>query len=280
MIGMDSLQRKAALPASIPQSPATNHTVRPAVQARLLEVNRTFYAAAAGAFADSRRSLAPGMTQLTAWLRDRGFGGAIGAPAPAVLDAGCGNGRFAWALEQAHLACRYVGLDADAHLLDLAAAHTAGLACVQPHFVRGDLAAPGWAGQAELAPGAFDLVVCLAVLQHFPGFALRGRLLADLAALLSPGGRLALSLWQFGDSARLRRKILAWQTVGLTADDVEPGDALLPWNQGVSAVRYVHQVDEPELARLTAAAGLAVVHTYRADGQEGDLNLYAIMERA
>jgi hypothetical protein len=38
-------------------------------------------------------------------------------------------------------------------------------------------------------------------------------------------------------------------------------------------------VDDAEHATLVAAAGLREILTYRADGQDGNLNRYSILER-
>ncbi len=244
--------------------------MRPAVQTQLLDLNRRFYAPVADEFDRTRQGLPEGMLTLAQALHAR-------LPAPArILDAGCGNGRFARSLAQEHVTGAYLGIDADARLLDLAATQTAGLPGLACQFAAGDLARPDWTVAAS-AP--YDAVVCLAVLHHFPGYTLRRRLLAELASLLAPGGLLALSTWQFLSVARFIDRSVAWETVGLSETDVEPGDALLPWNQGAHAVRYVHNLELAEVERLAAECGLVIVETFRADGKEGNLNLFATLVR-
>jgi SAM-dependent methyltransferase len=241
------------------------------VQAQLLELNRSFYQTVGAEFDRTRQGLPAGMVELAARL------GRLFSQRPiSVLDVGCGNGRFARALAQAGISCTYTGVDADAALLGFAHEQTVGLFDPQPEFRLCDLAAPDWPGRvADRAP--WTAVVCLAVLHHFPGRALRQRLVADLARLLAPGGVLALSTWQFLAADRFVDKLVPWAAIGLTAADVEPGDVLLPWNQGAPAIRYVHQVDLAEVENLASAAHLRVVDSFRADGKEGDLNLYVLL---
>jgi tRNA (uracil-5-)-methyltransferase TRM9 len=236
------------------------------IQAQLLDLNRRFYAAVGVEFDRTRQSLPTGMVDLARRVQQM--------PAARILDAGCGNGRFARALAQVGATVTYHGVDADPQLLALAAAQTQDLPGIAATFQAADLAAPGW---AEAAPGEFDAVVCLAVLHHFPGYALRQRIVADLAGLLAPRGVLALSTWQFGSIDRFVDRQVAWDQIGLAAEDVEPGDALLPWNQGVYALRYVHQLDLAEIEQLAAGAGLRIAASFRSDGKEGNLNLYTLL---
>jgi SAM-dependent methyltransferase len=239
----------------------------------LLQLNRDFYRTVAAPFDATRMARSRGMERLLVYAPP-----AEHAHPLRVADVGCGNGRFAWMLEELARPVAYTGVDGNPQLLRAAAAHAAGLAWVTPRFLLADLAEPGWQRMLdEDAP--FDMVVCLAPLQHMPGFDLRARLVADLASLLDEGGVLAVSAWQFMESERLRARVLGWSEAGLDPADVEPGDALLPWKQDVYAVRYVHQIDEAEMARLAASAGLVVTDAYRADGREGDLNLYALLRR-
>jgi len=56
------------------------------------------------------------------------------------------------------------------------------------------------------------------------------------------------------------------------------GDALLPWNQGAHAIRYVHHLDLAEIEQLMTSCGLRVINSFRADGKEGNLNLFVIAQ--
>ena len=241
------------------------------VQEQLLALNHQFYTAVGQEFDRTRQSLPAGMVQLAQQLRRDQM--------QRILDVGCGNGRFARALAQVRVAADYLGIDADPHLLALAVEQTRHLPGVAAAYRSVGLAKPGW--MTGLAgDGPFDAVVCLAVLHHFPGRDLRQRLVCDLVQLLAPTGLLALSTWQFLAADRFVGKLAPWSEIDLTAADVEPGDALLPWNQGVHALRYVHQLDLAEIEELAAAAHLRVVESFRADGKEGNLNLYTVLARA
>jgi 2-polyprenyl-3-methyl-5-hydroxy-6-metoxy-1,4-benzoquinol methylase len=250
----------------------------PATQARLLSLNREFYRLVAGEFDRTRQGLPKGMLDLAARLADRlaaSLSPSSNRPLR-VLDAGCGNGRFARALAEVGVACNYTGIDADPHLLHLAREQTADLPGVIANFAAIDLSEPQW---TTLLPQRepFDAVVCLAVLHHFPGLSLRRRLVRDLGSLVAPHGILALSTWQFLTSERLADKQVEWSEIGVNPAEVEEGDALLPWNQGVHALRYVHQLDLDEVRSLADDAGLRLLDTFRADGKEGNLNLFALL---
>ncbi len=239
------------------------------LQAKLLELNRTFYTLIASEFDQTRAGLPVGWDQLIPWVPT------VANPPGKGLDVGCGNGRFARFLERIGYASDYLGMDGEAALLELAAEHTHDLPCIRADFAQADLASPGWADGAS-AHAPFDLIVSMAVLHHLPGQELRQQVVGEMADLLAPDGVLILSNWQFLTSPRLAGKQIDWATIGVLPDEVEPGDALLPWQQGVQAVRYVHQLDEAEVNALASAASLDVCAHFYADGKNGRLNLYSV----
>ena len=236
-----------------------------------MALNTAFYATVAPDFDQTRMAVSEGMAR---WCNS--CAPCLPGEHSVILDAGCGNGRFAWALEQAGVTATISASTMTASSW-IAQRHAGALQHVQTTFVQADLARAGWVDKLP-ATGRFDLIVCLATLQHFPAYARRRRLVAEMAHLLAAGGRLVISGWQFLDVARFRHKQIAWETLGLRAQDVEPGDALLPWQQGHYAVRYVHQIDLAEISQLAADAGLSVTEFLRADGKEGNLNLFAFLK--
>jgi len=259
------------------------------IQQQLLALNQKFYTTVAEPFDATRLVPSAGKSELVRRLPLEQL------EAPTLADIGCGNGRLAWLLDEREVALDYVGVDGNAQLLALAQAHTSELAHVHTRFVQADLAQPDWAEGVTAAarkvtvtsesdshrfsrPG-FDIVTCLATLHHLPGYDLRLATMRRLAEMVAPGGLVAISAWQFLTTPRFTTKLVDWADVGIDPARVEAGDALLPWKQGGYAVRYLHQIDLEELTALATGAGLTVTATYFADGKEGNLNLYALLQR-
>lgn len=245
--------------------PEPSAAMQPDVVQQLLQLNQGFYREFALEFSNTRSPQQVGWQRLLSWLPAQG----------SLLDAGCGNGRLAHLLDHAGRAVDYVGVDATAELLAEARRQASLLQHVRATFVAADITAPGW--QQLLPQSSFGTVALLAVLHHLPGWRLRREVMAGLASLLEPGGQMIVSTWQFMHSARLRRKIVPWQAIGLTPDQVEPGDFLLDWRRGGYGLRYCHFVTESDLVELAEIAGMALRAMFRADGREGDLNLFTVL---
>jgi tRNA (uracil-5-)-methyltransferase TRM9 len=235
---------------------------------RLAELNRRFYAEHAENFAEARPRLPAGAQRVLAKI----------PPGQRVLELGCGDGKVGRALARAGAAA-YLGLDLSVAMLERARRYTEG----EPQasvvlFLPADLTDPAWTKALTSEP--FDWALAFAVFHHLPGRALRARVLREMAAHLRPGGRVAISNWQFNRSPRLMERVSDWAQAGLSIDEVEAGDHLLTWERaGRTGLRYVHLLDEAEARQMAAEAGLRVVEVFAADGVTGDLSDYVVMEK-
>lgn len=239
---------------------------------RLLSLNRDFYQSFAYDFAQSRQRIQPGVQRAAKRF----------PPHAAVLDLGCGHGQLAVYLQRTGFGGRYRGVDASSALLELVAPEPQP---PQYRFVQADLADPAWDSAlrtpdaaGEPAAEGFDLACAFAVLHHLPGDELRRQMLATLRALLIPAGQVFLSVWDFMASPRMRGRLHDWDEIGLQADQLDPGDALLDWRRGGHGLRYVHQFSPEELGELASRSGFMVVDQYRSDGAGGRLGLYQVWQ--
>jgi tRNA (uracil-5-)-methyltransferase TRM9 len=248
--------------------------MEPSVATLLLNINAQFYSTFGEAFAATRRRIQPGIRQLLKRIPTQGN----------WLDLGCGSGALAaeWASQGRRGA--YIGLDFSSTLLDEARKTIA--ACTPPglalEFYAASLADPHW--EAALPPLAFDGVMSFAALHHLPGAALRRSILQKVRALLPAGGWFIHSEWQFQHSEKLMARRHAWNEVGLTENDLEPGDTLLDWRYALpgqaeqTCLRYVHLFDRHELAELAAGSQFKISDEFESDGEGGRLGLYQIWQ--
>jgi tRNA (uracil-5-)-methyltransferase TRM9 len=232
--------------------------MEPDIATRLLDINKKFYSEFAEQFAQTRSTPQPGFSKLLDYLPQ---------PCYTVIDIGCGNGRFGIFLSLFKNRIVYTGVDFTDSFLEMANTSIVG------EYIARDISQPGFLkGQ-----GKYDLAVCLATLQHIPGKQNRVVVLKEMADHISDHGRIFLSNWQFIESERQRRKIIDWQQIGLSPDDVDKNDFLLSWRRNGLGKRYVHLIQPSEMSWLATRAGLVIINEYRSDGKEGDLNLYTIL---
>ncbi len=231
----------------------------PEIAQKLRDLNQQFYSALADPFAASRATPQPGFALLWEW---------VPPAARTLLDVGCGNGRFAQFLFNHQAITQATGVDFSTDLLA-----KARQLVPQATFLPRDMTRPGFLAGL----GQFDVVACLAAMQHVPGHANRVALLREMGDHLAENGRIFLANWQFMSSPRQRRKVRDWTEAGLTDADVEPNDYLLTWQRSGFGLRYVCQIDAAETAVLAQKAGLHILHQFRSDGKEGNLSLYTIL---
>lgn len=255
--------------------------MRAETAAALRRINREFYRRHAAEFSARRESPWAGWEKVVRGVEERRGE----AEALSVLDLGCGNGRL-----ERYLGRRwgdrltYLGVDDSSALLEIAAGRAAA---GRTRFLLHDLLEPL---PARLPGEPFGLVAAFGLMHHVPGRAARRALLERAAERLAPGGLLAVSFWQFGDRERFQRRAVDWQRYNRTAPepidvaDLEEGDQLLRWGEagdtasGHPTVRYCHWTQPAEVERLLAGLPMTAA-TFRADGAEGVLNLYALLER-
>jgi tRNA (uracil-5-)-methyltransferase TRM9 len=247
---------------------------------RLNAINERFYRRFAAGFYAARQAPRSGWERV---LVNTDLAGAA-----SILDAGCGNARFALFSEQHFRSSpEYWGVDASSELLMAAGSWgNADWHLIHSDFVLEDLPPPVLERQ-------FDLVVCFGVMHHIPGEAVRRHLVERLAARVAPGGQLAISFWQFGAADRFARRVQAWddfnrsESSPVELDQLEPGDHLLYWGdlpdvqeeRSGSRSRYCHYADPVEVERLMGGLPLDEVDAFAADGRSGDLNLYRVLAR-
>jgi hypothetical protein len=144
-------------------------------------------------------------------------------------------------------------------------------------FYQVDLVFPGW--QENLPQPEFSAILCFAVLHHIPGEGLRRAFLEKVHECLALSGSFFHSEWQFLNSERLRARLQPWDRIGLSPEQVEPGDYLLDWREGGLGFRYVHHFTPEQLVRLAEETGFAIVESFLSDGEENKLGLYQVWKR-
>jgi tRNA (uracil-5-)-methyltransferase TRM9 len=230
---------------------------------RLLDLNRRFYQSFAEPFAETRQREQPGVRRLAERI-----------PASAsVLDLGCGAGGLARALAHNGHSGNYLGVDAEAGLL---AAAQAGPAPEHAIWRQMDVARAGW---WEAIGRSFDVVCAFALLHHLPSEALRLTWARGVRALVEPSGWCALSVWDFLALPDVDERIIPWEAVNLSQEDIETGDFLVDWRRGGRGIRYVHHFADEDLERLAQGAGFRILESFRSDGRGGQLGLYHVWGR-
>jgi len=227
---------------------------------KLLSINGHFYSRFADEFSDTRFQPQPGFFQLAEILPH---------PCHSLLDVGCGNGRLGRFLQSSDRVDLYTGIDSSEKLL-----------CIAREGVKGEF------HLRELSEGSclvnldsYEVICCLATLQHIPGSDNRKRLVSEFVEHLDFEGIIILSTWQFPDSHRQMKKVVDWSSINIDSEDVEDNDYLLTWGGNDSALRYVAYIDKSEISAMAESAGVEVSAHFRSDGREGDLNLYSVLKR-
>jgi SAM-dependent methyltransferase len=231
--------------------------------ARLIEINRDFYTRFGDSFSATRHRIQPGVRRVLSMLNGD----------ESILDLGCGNGEMARELAKQGHRGPYLGLDFSVPLLKNAEPQLAGFPA---SFIEADLTQLSNIEDRLSSPRGWSLITAFAVLHHIPSNKIRYDILKVVHRLLAEEGKFILSNWQFLNSEKLRARIQDWSKVGLSQNEVDPGDYLLDWRSGGEGLRYVHHFSEEEVASLAEATGFVIRDTFSSDGESGNLGLYQI----
>jgi tRNA (uracil-5-)-methyltransferase TRM9 len=247
------------------------------VRQKLIQINRDFYETFAGAFAATRRRIQPGVRRVLEEVPKKGK----------WLDIGCGSGQLALEWMKQKRKGAYQGLDFSEGLLGEAeeaikdAPIPRGL---KVSFEQANLTEAGWAD--SLKKEYFDGALAFAVLHHIPGEEQRVELLWQARELIKPAGVLIHSEWQFQFSEKLMARRMPWEFIGLTNEDVEPGDTLMDWRYALPGqservgYRYVHLFTRAELAELADRAGFEIIDEFESDGEGSRLGIYQVWKKS
>lgn len=237
------------------------------IVARLLSLNKQFYQTFGREYSSTRQRLQPGVQRVLDMMTGD----------ESQLDLGCGNGELARERMRRGQGGFYTGLDFSLPLLEVA---RHGWEDAPTTFIRADLCAADWDKRINPPiPLPFDLVTAFAVLHHIPGTNLRLRILHKVHDLLRSDGQFIHSEWQFLNSEKLKGRVQSWQEIGLSEEDVDPGDYLLDWRSGGRGLRYVHHFSEEELEDLAKSSRFRIGMAFLSDGENGQLGLYQVWDR-
>jgi SAM-dependent methyltransferase len=197
-----------------------------------------------------------------------------------VLDLGCGNGRFyAYLNRRFNQPFEYIGLDNNEYLIQKAAERYP--------YNNAKFIVENMGNADHLFKQKFDLTVIFGVMHHIPGTETRVKLLQKARNLIAQNGYLVFTTWQFLNIPRVATSVVKENTdlgkqvytdLNLDPNELQTNDYILDWQRGITAYRYCHYYTEEEVFKLTQAAGLKILHTYEADGIEGELNKYYICQ--
>jgi tRNA (uracil-5-)-methyltransferase TRM9 len=124
-----------------------------------------------------------------------------------------------------------------------------------------------------------DLVVCFGFMHHIPGFDDRIEFLKQLIEVLTPGGTLIISLWNFIQNNDYS-KTIPWDSIkpGMSFE-VETEDYLLGWKADNTCPRYCHNFTYSEVEKIKEIFSEYFVELWQSDGKLNNQNWYLVFQK-
>ena len=241
--------------------------MKKATRIKLLKINQAFYDRYAQSFSATRQQVQPGVRKILEAI----------PPDARIVDLGCGNGTLARALVEKGFTGQYLGVDMSEGLLESARSLTGEPPLGTYQFQAVNLASLNWSEEIHQLNNHW--IVCFAVLHHLPGHDLRLQIVKSMRNFLALDGQIAVSVWQWQKSPRLRKRVLPWSAISLQKAHLDPGDVLLDWRAtDEPGLRYVHTFDEESLGKLAEMGGFKVSDIFYSDGKKSNLALYQVWQ--
>lgn len=173
-----------------------------------------------------------------------------------LLDLGCGSGRAIMAgLTRGY---RVIGVDISQGQIDEAHRSLSIMKGTKYELIKADMRS------VPLEDGASHRTLSIASLHHLPDRVSRISALREALRLTADDGMLLVSVWSW-DQDRFRDRYLSLIRGDREADELDgpdPGDTLVPWNDGVRAVRFYHLYGHTELDLDVISAGWSIIRSY------------------
>lgn len=211
------------------------------IAAKILKEMEAGYDLIADKFSQTRKHFWRGMEFMGDYVQD----------GDKVLDFGCGNGRILELFSGKKI--EYTGVDVSEKLIEIAKAR---------HSMSSDYKFQKISGSDRLpfTDNYFNSVYSIAVFHHLPGRELRKATVKELYRVLTPGGKIIVTVWNLFQRKYVKNLLSNWLSKLKGKSNLDWNDCLISFtdNQGQIFQRFHHAFTKRELKHLFVEAGFEI----------------------